>query len=111
VERVRGKRVLVDTTPTTQVEHRNDLPVGVDLDGCRHGVRPGGIDEVRERDDPLVTDPARVEGNAAREVALLDPELWCRRKLADEEANDLVARQRPARRGDPKVLLGDVLDE
>jgi hypothetical protein len=81
VERVRGKRMLVDAAGTSHVEHRHDLPVRVDFDSSRHGVRAGSVDEMRKWHDPVVVDSIRIEANGPYEIALPDPELRCSREL------------------------------
>src|SRR6266550_2953426 len=103
--------MFVDAAGLSHVEHRHDLPVRVDFDSGRHGVRAGSVDEVRKWHDPVVVDSIRIEANGPGEIALLDPELRCSRELGNEKANDLVPTERRPRWVNAKVLRGHVPSE
>src|SRR5690349_9970267 len=109
VQRVRRELVLPDLAAAADVERGEDRAVLVDLDGRPERVGARRVEEVRDRLYAVVDVGAVGRGDDAAEVALLHPELWGDRKLAEQEGDDVVDRLAP--RHVPVQLLGEVLRE
>src|SRR5215207_117089 len=113
VERVRRvgiEVVLAEAAAPPHVDRGVDRAVAVHLDRDRNRVLPDAVHEVLEREDAVVADPRVREGDDAREVALLDPELGRAPQLREQVGNE---RLRPQDRTRPRVpeTLGDVPGE
>ena len=91
VNRVRRQLVLRDSPAATHVHGRIDHGPRIHLDRGGDRVFAARVEEVFERDDPLVTDSFLRERDDPSEEVLLDPQLWRMRELTEQEPDKLVA--------------------
>src|SRR3954454_18653188 len=109
---MRRHRALGEAPCPPDVDHRDDGAVGVVLDGNGEGISTIAVDEMGEWDEPLVANPpVAVDGDDAREVALLNPELGRMRELGQQARYDLAVAEQSPFPDETEVLLSDVLRE
>src|SRR5215213_5317146 len=89
--------MLAQATAATDVDGRIDRPLAVHLDRDSSRVLPHAVDEVLEREDPVVADSGLGEGEYPREIALLDPELWGTSQLGEQVRRQSLWAQDRAR--------------
>src|SRR5689334_17827562 len=92
VQRVGRQRVLGEAPVTPEIDDRGHRAVDGVLDGDRARVAGVAVDVVGERDEPAVA-VATAGLDDPREVALLDPQLGCAGKLAEQERDGAVTSE------------------
>ena len=110
MERMTGQHALFGLARAAEVEDGIDAALRVRLDRGGNRIRPTGVEEMGQRQEPIAADATvRIDAHDSGKVGPLVPQLGRPADLVDEERQDFGLGQRTPGSSHAEVFLGDVL--